>query len=62
VEKAMYPVNLLCRLMQVSRSGFYEYLRRPKGAVPDPLVLRVKGIHEESRGNYGSRRMAKQLQ
>ena len=55
----MYPVKLLCRLMEVSRSGFYEYLRRPKGNVQDPLVLRVKAIHEETRGSYGSRRMAK---
>ncbi len=58
----MYPVKLLCRLMEVSRSGFYEYLRRPKDDGQDPLIRRVKAIHEETRGSYGSRRMAKQLQ
>ena len=58
----MYPVRLLCRVMEVSRSGFYEYRRRPKGDGQNPLVGRVKAIHEETRGSYGSRRMAKQLQ
>ncbi len=58
----MYPVRLLCRLMEVSHSGFYEYLKRPKGDGQGPLVRRVKAIHEETKGSYGSRRMAKQLQ
>ncbi len=58
----MYPVTVLCRVMEVSRSGFYEYRRRPKGDDQDPLVGRIKAIHKETRGSYGSRRMAKQLQ
>jgi len=28
-EKAYYPVALLCRVLQVSRSGFYVWQHRP---------------------------------
>ena len=34
VKKA-YPVTMLCRLLGVSRSGFYDYLRR-QDREPDP--------------------------
>ena len=34
-EKKAYPVKLLCRLLGVSRSGFYDYLRR-QDRDPDP--------------------------
>ena len=56
---------MLCRVLGVSRSGFYEYLRR-QDRDPDPeheekLEL-VKKIAEASGHTYGSRRMAKALQ
>lgn len=51
--------------MQVSRSGYYGYLKRKqhdKHSLEDKLLLEVKAIAQESRNSYGSRRMAKQLQ
>jgi transposase InsO family protein len=56
---------MLCRVLGVSRSGFYDYLRR-QSRDPDPeheekLEL-VKQIAEASNYTYGSRRMAKALQ
>jgi transposase InsO family protein len=60
-----YPVTVLCEVMRVSRSGFYDYMDRfenPKRR-PDETTLqrRIKEIFHLSRGSYGSRRVTKQL-
>jgi putative transposase len=64
--QTIWPVSLLCEVMQVSRSGFYAYEHRQAhraiNRVELELVGRVKGIAAETRQSYGSRRMAKQLQ
>ena len=62
-----YSVTVLCRVMEVSRSGFYDYLRRLdlNGIGHDHesvLKSRIKAIFLESRSSYGSRRILKQLQ
>ncbi len=62
-----YPVTVLCRVMEVSRSGFYDYLRRcKKGSHDSPgeavLKAMIRAIFNESRGSYGSRRVVKKLQ
>jgi len=61
-----YPVALICRVMQVSRSGFYSYLRKyhvqgPVDPKQNALEARIKEIFKESKGTYGSRRMVKKL-
>ena len=60
-----YPVILLCKVMRVSRSGFYDYLARFKNPKdrPDDAALqrRINEIFDKSRGSYGSRRVVKQL-
>ena len=51
--------------MGVSRSGYYKYLKRVHKNKTDPdfeLVAKVRQIHSETRGSYGSRRMSNQLQ
>ena len=64
-EKKAFPVKLLCRVMGVSRTGFYDYLRR-QDRTPDrqreEKLRQVKKLAEASRHTYGSRRMAKALQ
>jgi putative transposase len=62
----IWPVSVLCEVLDVSRSGFYAYLprhaKRSIDAEEVAFFTRVKAIAAETRHSYGSRRMAKQLQ
>lgn len=63
-EKASFPVSLMCHVLEVSRSGFYAWLKRPrsKRSVEDErLALEAAAIHQESRGTYGSPRVHAEL-
>jgi putative transposase len=62
----VWPVSVLCDVLGVSRSGFYDDLpRHAKSAIDAEhvaLVARIKAIALQTRHSSGSRRMAKQLQ
>ena len=63
-EKACYPVALMCRVLQVSRSGYYAWGKRPaaeRRRQDQRLTLEVAAIHAESRGRYGSPRVHAEL-
>lgn len=57
---------VLCEVLEVGRSGFYDYLERHRTTRVDAeemtVLSRVQAIHAETGQSYGSRRMAKQLQ
>ena len=59
-----YPVAVLCRVMVVSRSGFYDFLNREKSQFDpqqEPLERKITEIFEKSKGCYGSRRIRDEL-
>jgi putative transposase len=63
-EKAQYPITMLCRVLKVSRAGFYAWFGRPPSprAVEDArLTVLVREAHERGRRNYGSPRIHKDL-
>lgn len=63
-EKARYPVRLLCRLLEVSRSGYYAWRDRgPSERAAEDEVLRheIRAVHSASRGTYGSPRVHREL-
>ena len=63
-EKAAYPVSVLCRVMQVSRSGFYAWLsgrRSVREGQDRRLVVVIKEAFKESRQTYGSPRIHDKL-
>ena len=63
-EKACYPVALICRVLQVSRAGYYAWQKRPvaeRTRQDQRLALEVSAVHAESRGRYGSPRVHAEL-
>ncbi|MBL8932388.1 MAG: IS3 family transposase [Kineosporiaceae bacterium] len=57
-------VAVACRVLEVSRSGYYEWHDRPESAraVADAdLVETIRAVHEGSRGTYGSPRVHAEL-
>jgi putative transposase len=47
----------MCRLLQISRSGFYAWLERPmseRDRTDLALTAKIEAIHRRSRGVYGS--------
>ena len=64
VEKATFPVRVLCRVLQVSRAGFYAWQARPPAPrtyEDERLGLEIAAIHAESRHRYGSPRIHAEL-
>ena len=63
-EKADFPVAALCRLLGVSRSGYYAWRQRPPAArarSDHALSQQIRAIHAESRGTYGTPRIWAEL-
>jgi putative transposase len=63
-EKAYYPVALMCRVLKVSRAGYYAWSKRPASQhiqQDQRLGLEVAAIYRESRGRYGSPRVHAEL-
>ena len=60
-EKKAYPVALMCKVLNVSRSGYYAWQRSEPSARQqeyDKLIPIVEQAHKDSKGTYGARRMA----
>lgn len=63
-EKAQYPVETLCRMMGVARSGFYAWCRQPNSAREreNPWLGRhLRACYHEFQGRYGSPRLHREL-
>ena len=61
---ADYAVTTLCRVLDVSSSGYYAWLHRaPSARRQRDLVLgdRIEALHRKSRGNYGRPRLQADL-
>ena len=57
-------MRLLCRVMQVSSSAYYDWLKRPSKIIDTDvlhLYRRMKALFKQSRQSLGSRKMVKAL-
>ncbi len=63
-RRTQYPVRMMCRLLKVSRSGYYAWRVRPESfrAKTDRELTRViRKLHGESDGVYGSPKIRAEL-
>ena len=73
LHKMVWPIGLICQVLGVSTSGYFEHWRR-KGACSGErstgtsgrvsntaLLVHIKAIHAEVRGEYGWPRMFREL-
>ncbi len=59
-----FPVKLMCRVLTVSRSGWYAWRKRPESTRTQQsriLLEKIQAVHKRSRGTYGSPRVHRQL-
>ena len=63
-HRPRWPIEVMCRVLHVSRSGYYAWRRRPLSACQrrrTTLLEAIRGVHQESRGIYGSPRIHRDL-
>lgn len=63
-EKANFPVRMMCRLLGVSRSGYYAWAKRGpsrRSREDQQLALKVAEVFRKSRQRYGSPRIHQEL-
>lgn len=63
-EKDNFDVAVMCRVLGVSRSGYYAWARRSpseRALANATLVEEIRRVHAESDGTYGSRRVHAEL-
>lgn len=64
-----YPVSLACEVLEVSASGYFNWLRRhqashdglPRHHSDEAVLVHMRAIHAEVKGEYGWPRMHKEL-
>jgi transposase InsO family protein len=63
-HRSQYGVRRMCQVLEVSRSGYYAWVKRPlsRRAREDGVLLRaIRDVHRRSRGTYGSPRVQQAL-
>ena len=59
-----WPVDVRCRVLHVSRSGFYAFVRHtpgPRERRRGALLSKIQAVHAQSRRTYGSPRIHQSL-
>ncbi|MFV8751175.1 IS3 family transposase [Nannocystaceae bacterium ST9] len=64
-EKAHFPISFMCKVLGVSRAGYYAWRdREPSNRSQENEILsqQITEIHHQSRGTYGSPRVTAELE
>lgn len=60
-----FPIDAVCRTLDVSRSGYYAWIERPDSSRAQrrrELAVKIQAIHAQNRRVYGSPRVCRALQ
>lgn len=57
----VYPFTVLCQVLEIRRSGYYAWRKRPERRPSVQLQQQARQVHRRSRGAAGSRTMAQAL-
>lgn len=61
-QEVAFPVQAMCQVLNVSRSGYYAWKERPSVDVETvALSAESAAAHKRSRGTYGSPRLHREL-
>jgi len=63
-HKDSFDVTCMCRMLKVSRAGFYAWQKRPqslKSLRKQEVLEEIRKVHASSHGIYGSPRVAEEL-
>jgi len=63
-HRRRWRVGIMCRVLRISRSGFYAWRKRPPSARQersDRLLMKIRLVHQENRELYGSPRVHRAL-
>jgi len=59
-NRARYPIAVMCRILDVSPSGYYAWAKRPaceRAAMDAALTAQIRAAHAASKGTYGAPRL-----
>lgn len=62
--RLQYSIFILCRALDVSPSGYYDWLKRPESTRQkdeERLELEIKAAHKRTRETYGPERLQEDL-
>lgn len=60
-HQSNFCIEKMAEILQVSRSGYYQFLQRPKRAIDESLLTKIETIFHENKGRYGAPRIHAEL-
>lgn len=64
-ERSQYPLKIMAKVLNVSRSGFHVWLKRPPSKhqqEDERLKIAIRAAHEKTRRTYSAKRLHIELQ
>ena len=62
--RSLYPLKVICRVLEVSKSGYYDWKKRPKSQRwidNEALLIEIRRVFVENDSDYGSPRIWNEL-